>query len=56
LVLDEPQDNEISIPVNGVDVLIGDEVKDLANKSRIDYMTGPNGEGFVISLAGSPGC
>jgi len=56
LVLDEPMKNEISNQINGIDVLIEEEVKDYANKSVVDYVKTPYGEKFIVELAGSKAC
>ena len=49
LALDEPNNNELPIQVNGLDVLISDKVKGFADGSLIDYINSPVGEGFTIS-------
>jgi len=49
LALDEPNENEATTQINGIDVLISDEVKPFADKNKIDYLKLPDGEGFVIS-------
>ena len=56
LVLDEPMKNEIPNQINGIDVLIEEEVKDYANKSVVDYVKTPYGENFIVELAGSKAC
>ena len=56
MVLDEPQNNEVSIPANGIDVLVEDDARGLADRARIDYVSGPYGEGFTVGLAGFSGC
>jgi Fe-S cluster assembly iron-binding protein IscA len=56
LALDEPGTNEVAAQVNGIDVLIPEDVKYLADKSTIDYITGPRGEGFIVGMEGSDGC
>jgi hypothetical protein len=39
--------------VNGIDVLIDEELKGYAERSTVDYITGPYGEGFKVGIAGS---
>ena len=62
LALDEPNENEDTIHVNGIDVLISDDVKPAASANKIDYMKSPQGEGFIIvpksgqSCCGESGC
>jgi Fe-S cluster assembly iron-binding protein IscA len=56
LALDEPEANEAAIPVNGLDVLISDEVKSLAESSTLDYINESYREGFTIRKAGFAGC
>jgi Fe-S cluster assembly iron-binding protein IscA len=48
MALDEPEADEKTIPVNGLDVLISDMVQDLASETTIDYVVEPYGEGFII--------
>ncbi len=56
MALDEPETDEVAISVNGIDVLIADEVKGYADRSTIDYVDGPDREGFTIGVAGRAGC
>jgi Fe-S cluster assembly iron-binding protein IscA len=56
LVLDEPQENETSIQVNGIDVLIDEDIKDLADRTRIDLISTPYGNAFTVEVAGAAGC
>ena len=49
LALDEPNENEETTQVNGIDVLISDAVKALAGRNTIDYVSLPDGEGFIIA-------
>ena len=48
LALDEPNANEAATLVNGIEVLIADEVKDHAEGRTIDYISDPYQEGFTI--------
>ena len=56
LALDEPNENEDTIQVNGIDVLISDEVKPTANVNKLDYIKSPHGEGFVITPKSGQSC
>ena len=49
LALDEPEDNEMPTRVNGLDVLISEEVTGFADRSLVDYINSPYGEGFMIN-------
>jgi len=52
LALDEPKANEKPVHVNGIDVLVEDEVGLLVDGATIDYVSQPWDEGFVIKGAG----
>ena len=56
LALDEPKENEDTINVNGIDVLIADEVKFTASANKIDYIESPLGEGFIITPKSGQSC
>jgi len=56
LALDEPNENEDTTQVNGIDVLISDAVKAFADGNTIDYVNLPDREGFVITSAGNTCC
>jgi Fe-S cluster assembly iron-binding protein IscA len=57
LALDEPKENEDIIQVNGIKLLISDEVKPIANLNKIDYISSAHGEGFIIvPKSGQPAC
>jgi Fe-S cluster assembly iron-binding protein IscA len=56
LALDEPNENEDTTQVNGIDVLISDAVKAFADRNTIDYVNSPYGEGFIIAPAGHIYC
>ena len=56
LALDEPNENEDTTQINGVDVLISDAVKAFADRNTIDYVNLPGGEGFIIAPAGQTYC
>jgi Fe-S cluster assembly iron-binding protein IscA len=53
MVLDEPRGEEKSIPVNGLDILIDEDIKDFADRATIDYLKTPYGEGFSVDMAGA---
>lgn len=55
LALDEPQDNETAIEINGIDVLISSDVRSFTDGNKLDYVTSQYGEGFTIS-GGSSCC
>jgi Fe-S cluster assembly iron-binding protein IscA len=48
LALDEPQANEKSVNVNGLDVLIDDNIKGFAQDSVVDFISSPYGEMFTV--------
>ena len=56
LTLDELKENEETTQVNGIDVLISDEVKSYSDENTIDYIQSTDGEGFVIDKPGQTGC
>jgi len=56
LALEEPNGNEAATPINGIDVLISDEVKNLTENSTVDYLNGPDREGFTIGTTGQSCC
>jgi Fe-S cluster assembly iron-binding protein IscA len=52
MALDEPEDNEKPLQVNGIDVLIADFTRPCVEDTTIDYIKQRYGEGFVITGAG----
>ena len=56
LALDELKENEVTTLVNGIDVLISDEVKASSDGNIIDYTKSMGREGFVIDKPGQAGC
>ena len=56
LALDELKENEETTQVNGIDLLISDEVKPYSDGSTINYIQSTDGEGFVIDQPGQTGC
>ena len=49
MALDEPKENEEMTQINGIDLLISNEVKPFADRNKIDYLSSGFGEGFIIS-------
>ena len=49
MALDEPEKDEKSYNINGVDVLIADYAIPFVDDTTVDYVTESRGEGFVIS-------
>ncbi len=56
LALDEPNENEGTAQINGIDVLISDAIKAFADRNTIDYVNLSDGEGFIIAPAGYTYC
>ena len=56
LALDELKENEETIQVNSIDLLMSDNVKSSADGNTIDYIQSTEGEGFVIGIPGQTGC
>lgn len=56
MALDEPNKDERAIQINGIDVLISDEVKSFSKGSTIDYVDEPYSKGFIIEKTGYKGC
>jgi len=48
LALEEPKENEKTIQVNGIDLLIIDELKPYTEHSTIDYVDMPGRSGLTI--------
>ena len=48
MALDEPKENEQPVNVNGIDVLVEDEARELVDGTTIDYVNNPDDEGFII--------
>jgi Fe-S cluster assembly iron-binding protein IscA len=53
MALDEPEENEKPVQVNGIDVLVADFARPFVDSVTVDYIYEPHGEGFVIRGAGS---
>ena len=56
LALDELKENEETIQVNGIDLLMSDEIKPYSEGNTIDYIQSTDEEGFVIGKPGQTGC
>jgi len=56
LALDEPGGNEVPVQINGLDVLIADNVKEFTAGNTVDYIKSAQGEGFTINKSGGSGC
>ena len=56
LALDELKENEETIQVNSIDLLMSDNIKPYADGNIIDYIQSTEGEGFVIGIPGQTGC
>jgi Fe-S cluster assembly iron-binding protein IscA len=56
MTLDEPKEDETTTTINGIDVIIAEEVKRYAEKTTVDYVTGPYRQGFIIGVGGNAGC
>lgn len=48
LALDEPDTNEKAVPVNGLDVLIADELRQFTEESVVDFISSPHGAMFTV--------
>jgi Fe-S cluster assembly iron-binding protein IscA len=49
MALDEPEADEQSIEINGIDVLIAEGLDTIVSGAKIDYIIEPEGEGFVLT-------
>ena len=49
LALDELEENEKPVQVNGIDVLVKDFVRPFLEGKSIDYINQPDSEGFIIT-------
>ena len=56
MALDEPEEDEQPMQINGVDVLIAEFAKPLVDGTTVDYVNQSYGEGFVINRAGGGSC
>jgi len=53
MALDEPKENEPTVAVNGIDVLVAEDTRPYVEGMVVDYVTNQFGEGFVIDGAGA---
>jgi Fe-S cluster assembly iron-binding protein IscA len=49
MALDEPEENEQPVQVNGIDVLVADFTRPFVEGTTVDYVKEKQGEGFVIT-------
>ncbi len=56
MALDEPQADEVAVLVNGINVLISEEIQSYADRSLVDYINGPYRQGFIVGLEGHSSC
>lgn len=53
MALDEPNENEQPVQVNGIGVLINESAAPLVDDATVDYIKDEYREGFIITGAGS---
>ena len=56
LALDEPVEKEEIARINGLDVLIAEEAKDLVEEGELDYADSPYGKSFTIKTGAGGDC
>ena len=56
MALDEPEQGEQPVSINGIDVLIADMVRPFTEGNTLDYVKHPDGEGFVLAPEGGYSC
>ena len=56
MALDEPEQGEETVKINGIDVLIADMVRPFTEGNTLDYVRNPDGEGFVLAPEGGYSC
>ncbi len=56
MTLDEPRDDETTTTINSIDVIISEEAKRYAERTTVDYVSGPYRQGFIIGVSGHAGC
>ena len=56
LALDGPRENEQTIKIDGVEILVNDDALPYATGSVIDYAGSPEGNGFTISSESGKCC
>ena len=53
MALDEPEENEKTVEINGLNVLIDDYVRPFTDGTKLDYVKRPGGEGFIMDSGSS---
>ena len=48
MALDGPRENEQTVQVNGIDLLINSDAEPHTSGKILDYIQSPEGEGFII--------
>ena len=56
MALDGPRENEETYTVNGVNLLIDNDAQPHMPGKILDYITSPQGDGFVIQPEGGQSC
>ena len=56
VALDGPQENEQTIAVDDLEILVGDDVKPYAVGNVLDWVTAFGGDGFIIQPANGQSC
>ncbi len=56
MALDEPRKDEQTIQADGLEVLIGDDVKPFASGNVLDWVQAFGGEGYVIQPESGSSC
>jgi len=55
MALDEPEENEKSVQVNGIELLISDYIRPHVEGLKIDYLQEKYRKGFTFNSAGCGG-
>lgn len=56
MALDEPLENEQPLQINGLNVLISDNVIPFTDGNTLDYVKYADGEGFIITPESGASC
>ena len=56
MALDEPREEEQTIPADGLEILVSDKVKPYASGNTLDWVQAFGGEGFVLVPEFDTGC
>lgn len=56
MVLDEPREDEQTIQADGIEVLIGDDVKPFASGGVLDWVQAFGGDGYVLQPESGSSC